>query len=104
MSKPRREVDITKVASALPVDTWFDKHEFSSLTGIKVNSCNQRLQTMVDNHQLLCIGSQGVKAFYKMTAEMQATMLTKEGVIAANAKREFQKKDIDKLLFSTKFF
>jgi DNA-binding Lrp family transcriptional regulator len=42
-------VSICEVARSLPIDAWFSIDSFSEFTGIKRASCQQRINSLVDN-------------------------------------------------------
>lgn len=103
------DVKLVVVAGVLPVNTWFDKYEFSALTGIRAESCPRRLKTLVDNKLLMVRYIRGVKSKYKMTKNLKEKMLgfraakEKKKLNPENISRAINRLDIDKLLFSTKF-
>jgi hypothetical protein len=103
------EIFNSDIAAVLPVNTVFTKIQFSQLTGVRIESCNNRLRSMQRSGFLDTNFKKGQPSTYIMS-EDQRDKLAKAG-----RKKSFNKKEkvdifsngqseIDKLLFSTPFF
>jgi hypothetical protein len=105
-----QEVNIKVIAGSLPLNTWFDKYEFAALTGVRTEVCAARLKELVSDKLLMVHYTRGIKSRYKMTDHLKEKMLSLNAAKEAksldpkNIELAVNRMDIDKLLFSTKFF
>lgn len=89
-----RDVLVDEIASVLPINTWFDKLEFSDLTGISVRSSQTRLTQLTNDGLLDRKGGNGYKGYWLMTEEMKEGMI-KKGCDNRLRQRNRKKKAID---------
>jgi len=77
MKKIAREVPLDRIAGSLPLYIYFDKYEFSALTGVSVISSLQRLRALVNDGLLVRKVSPGKKSYWKMDYAAKQEMLRK---------------------------
>jgi hypothetical protein len=75
MAKRGRHIDTATVAHALPVNQYFNRHQFSELTGVSPGSTIGRLGQLVKRKLLTRKGAKGLKSWWKMSTSQKVLIL-----------------------------